>query len=91
MTIPNSSFLIPNCKQPFCVLGSDIDQLLRIHSPDLCDTFGGIGDVLRVVSLASERHGRKIRRVGLEQKPVERYRGGYLNGNARVLEGTSAA
>ena len=52
-----------------------------------------LGDVLHVaglVGLAAERHGREVRRVGLDQHPLHRHEPRAFLDGVRVLEGDDA-
>src|SRR6266700_8130660 len=54
------------------------------------DFLGDIADVRGLVLLAAKRHRRKIRRVGLDQHPVERYAPSDVLDLLRILESDNA-
>ena len=83
--------LLSDAVKSFGVLGGDVDQLLRVHAADRGDPLCGVGDVAAVVALAAKGNRGEVRRVGLEQESVERYRRRDFDGNAGVLEGHRAA
>src|SRR6202030_4640817 len=65
-------------------------DLFQWHVAKAGDLFGDITDVRGLVELAAKRHRRQVRRVGLDQHPVERYAPRDILDLLRVLESDNA-
>src|ERR1700730_3714273 len=65
-------------------------NLFQWHLAKTGDFFGDVTDVRRLVELAAKRHGRQVRRVGLDQHPVEWHAPRDILDLLRILESDNA-
>src|SRR5438105_8372527 len=85
-----SMSMIRHSEQAKEVAGCHRGDLSQWHVAKTCDFFGDITDVRGLVELTAERHRRQIRRVGLDQHPVERYAPRDILDLLRILESDNA-
>ena len=57
-------------KQPFYILINKIAEFFRRHSANLCNKVINMFDIYRSIYSATQRHRRKIRRIGLTKETV---------------------
>src|ERR1700693_2779803 len=77
-------------KQPEEVARRHRSDLFQWHVAKAGDFLGDITDVRGLVELATKRYRRQVRRVGLDQHPVERYAPGDVLDLLRILESDNA-
>ncbi len=84
MRIPAARGLVEQAEE---ILGRHLRQCFRRKAAQLRQERRGMDDESRLVALAAMRHRRQVRRVGLDQDPVERHRSGDGAQLLGLLEG----